>query len=386
MALAELERPVRGPDGRASALRLYRAWPEGPARLALEYRDEVGRVVSGHWFATGEAAREALRPVRRRTDLEVERLAAAGGLVALYPPGDDALLKGLRPAVERPGSELLSHRPWRRASVKLDSGSGPSYAKVMRPRRAAQVAERARQATDLAAGAFATPRLRAVEEDGVLIFDEVAGARLLEVVRGEGRDRALAALGEALRALHDAQPAESLAPYPHVEAARRLVDHAEAVESLAPAASSQLAGLARSIGARLEPPVGPPAPLHRDLNGTNMRITEAGGVGILDFDQLTLGDPAIDLGGALARLVGNIESFQRPLEEELAASAAFLDGYRPAGALLKRAEGHFRATLVQGACGCVLRPAGRPHLPALTKWAADERGLSELLRGTGSGV
>ncbi|MGH2949349.1 MAG: phosphotransferase family protein, partial [Solirubrobacteraceae bacterium] len=108
-------------------------------------------------------------------------------------------------------------------------------------------------------------------------------------------------------------------------------------------------------------PAAEPAPLHRDLHDKQVLVDPHGGVGLLDFDTLATGDPALDVGNLLAHL--DLRALQGRCTPDDAgrAAAAFLAGYEAGADLEERAAVFAAATRVRLACVYALRPAWR-HL------------------------
>jgi aminoglycoside phosphotransferase (APT) family kinase protein len=109
------------------------------------------------------------------------------------------------------------------------------------------------------------------------------------------------------------------------------------------------------------PPV-VPVPIHRDLHDKQVLVEPGGGIGVLDFDTLALGDPALDLGNLLAHL--DLRALQHRCSEVDAErlGAALLDGYGTRTTLRERAAAYAQATRVRLACVYAFRPSW-PGLP-----------------------
>lgn len=94
--------------------------------------------------------------------------------------------------------------------------------------------------------------------------------------------------------------------------------------------------------------------LHRDLHDKQVLVDEAGEVGVLDFDLLAAGDPALDLGNLLAHL--DLRAAQGLVVDAAPLRAAVLAGYGPSGAVLSRLPAYERATRLRLAAVYAFRP------------------------------
>ncbi len=282
-------------------------------------------------------------------------------------PKEDEALPGLAPTLAR--GRLVAYRPGRRATVRI-GGTPPAYAKVVRPRRAAAVAERARVvATALGGrpGAPAVPGL--VDVDlvvGVLVFAEAPGRSLHPAADAEAIGRVAASLVElhAVDAAGLGLPTDggvSLGQYVRL-AADAFPDRAAFLR----AALQQVTTLPRSRqpDERL---------LHGDLHDKNVVLGRRG-VTLLDLDLARPGSPSDDVGNLAAHLV--LRSLQAGEGRGAGRRAArsLVDAYRRAGGsaaddAVRRAMAR---TLLRLACLYQFRRRWQPLVPALaeeaTRW------------------
>ncbi len=171
--------------------------------------------------------------------------------------------------------------------------------------RAFQLATRVADRLEAAGGVTRAVRpLAWLERDGAVLFPEVAGRPLSELLR-LGDDRAIGHLeeaGRALRALHSAplSLAESLACRDFatdVESVRRASEHIFALRPRTGAAIAETLERAGALYDRL--PAEPAAFTHGDFKGDHLWASR-GGLMLLDFGSCALGDPALDVGKFLA--------------------------------------------------------------------------------------
>jgi aminoglycoside phosphotransferase (APT) family kinase protein len=364
--LASLHK-IAPPPGVAadSPLTLRRAWPRPDGRLLLEYLDESGRIVG----AQAGLDRDAIAAEQRlaaHAGLPVPRVTAAGhrGAAAssrlpsilLHAAGADGRLPALHPLLARPQARLLAHRATRRAVVALD---GTAYVKAVRPSRAGAVAAATTAAAGLAAGAFSVPAVLGADTTaGTVSYSPLLGRRLTDLLSTPGGADAMAALGAALRALHAASPPPGVALH---DVARELDVIARATAAVAPYAPALAVRARRAAAAierrltRLAPVV--PVPVHRDLHDKQVLVDPGGGLGLLDFDTLALGDPALDLGNLLAHLELRALQARCSTADSKRLAAALLDGYRADRGVIARAASYADATRVRLACVYAFRPA-----------------------------
>ena len=130
---------------------------------------------------------------------------------------------------------------------------------------------------------------------------------------------AAASLGQFLGALHEPAPADApVNPFRGVPLANRTEVFESRLDRLAAdvdAAAARLVWAEALAAPRWD---GPPLWLHGDLHPANILVDRGRISGVIDFGDITAGDPATDLSVAWALLPG-------------AAHAAFRDAYGAAG-------------------------------------------------------
>jgi hypothetical protein len=304
-------------------LRLRRAWPRSAEHLLLDLDDpsSEGRV-AGQWFADrATATRVAGATVG----------AERRGRVVLQPHGADRKLTALASLVRRPDSRLIAHRPERRAVVVLDGGS--AYAKLVPRRKIETLRHRSRRAARLP---IRTPALVDCDTGDMVITKALPGVPLPELLTGPRAEEALTVVGTAVARLHRcAPPAGSSLHGPADEVAVT-----EGWERWARAY-----GLPPLDAVRDAPSYPPPPPtlrlIHRDLHDGQFLLSAdadgrltADGVGLLDFDLMAAGDPALDLGNLVEHLY--LRARQGTLSDPDSARNALLAGYDPDDATTSR--------------------------------------------------
>jgi hypothetical protein len=355
-----------------SELRLTRAWPREPGRLSLEYNRNEGKLLAGQWFANhtqaADVAVQTLRASERHGGRSYAyRLAGEpGGMLLLQRHGADRKLPGLAALLAQPGASLLVHRPERRAVVKLITGSTPQYARVLPPERLAATLYTAATATAaLQNSPFAVPQLlRTDAAAGVAIWAALPGWPLDTLLDRPELPDLLHAIGAALRTLHIAPPANLRAhsAQAEIDVCTAWVAHAA---TAAPWLGPDLHARAAAIRTALEKPAEPATLIHRDLYDKQIFVAAGGRLGLLDFDTLAAGEPALDLGNLIAHL--ELRMLQGFMSEEQAqhAAEALLSGYHPAGATLHRLPVYHAAARLRLACVYTFRPRWAHLVPAL---------------------
>lgn len=291
---------------RSRDLRIRRAWPRSPEHLLLDIVDADGAAIAGQWFADAERTRRVRAATPGAWTLDS---------VVLQPRGGDRRLPLVGDLVRRDQHHLVAHRPERRAVIAAPQ----AFVKAVRPGRLESMVRRARLAATLDVGA---PEVLDVDQAAAAMTTAVLSGQVLTDLLGGPRATAAArAAGQVLARLH-------AAPIPK---AIDLGEHGPAEER---AVLDRWSGLAQSYGlirAGTKPlgptPSGHRSLIHRDLHDGQLMIDRDGDVGVLDFDLLTVGDPALDLANLLAHL--ELRAMQGLLGDLAGATAATLEGYRP---------------------------------------------------------
>ena len=299
-----------------AGLRVRRAWPRSEGHLLLDLAGADGSV-AGQWFeATDQAAEVAAATCGARL-LGNGRESAR---LVLQPAGADRKLKGLAGLLTRPSVQLVSHRPERRAVVQR-SGKSPGYLKLVPQGRLAKLATQTEQAAQLP---MRTARVLEVDETlSAVVTAALPGRPLRGWLTGPDAAEACRQVGRTLAVLHSLEPVG-------------LAWHGAAEER---AITERWEGWARRWGvgsaSLLEDWPAPRLPtrpvlVHRDFHDGQVLLDESYVVGLIDFDLMAAGDPAVDVANFLCHLE------LREQQGGAAAAplvAAFLDGYRPSQAV-----------------------------------------------------
>ena len=342
----------------AAGVALRRAWPRSGAHLLLdlddlERRGDLDHRVAGQWFADLDVAKE----VANDTEGAYRR-----GRVVLQPNGADRRLTELAALLRQPDSRLVAHRPERRAVVALDGGA--RFAKLVPRRRLGGLRHAALRADRLP---IRTPEVLMDETERMLVTAALPGTPLSELLSGPRAEEALRAVGSALARLHRCPPpagATVHGPQDEVAVTTRWEDWARTYqlpvrapeprapeprvpgsrvpESGAPESHSAVdASTAESDGGGPQPAVSSLRVIHRDLHDGQLLLTsgldgrfQADGVGLLDFDLVAAGDPALDLANLIEHL--HLRERQGTLADAESAARALLDGYGPDEDVLDR--------------------------------------------------
>lgn len=267
-----------------------------------------------------EAARRGVRQPFTRlsgTDLPEQRRVTISPLDADFPQlvrlSDPRHLAQALSAAGLPDGHTrvaaLRYRPGRRHVLRLTDpgGSGaPLYAKLHRtghrsaPERLAAAAEHLRSAEPEVL--LALPAAELVD-DGALVWLAAPGVPLSDLVLS-GHLPSVAAAGAALRALHEVPaPAPGHLPSHDLEREVRTVRSASThIAGLCPGTAARAAAVIDAVDERVgRLPAEPPTFLHGDVK-TEHVLVSGRGTTWLDLDRCSMGDPALDLGKALADL------------------------------------------------------------------------------------
>jgi Ser/Thr protein kinase RdoA (MazF antagonist) len=261
--------------------------------------------------------------------------------------------------VSTPGARLLSHRPESRAVVRIggDDAAESRFVKIVAPQRVERLVAPLR----LLAGselAFRVPTLlesRAAE--GHVVLASIPGQSLHDLLAEPARFVAgAAAAGEALRSLHRLS-----APGLRQHHAGRVVEELERrvrfLDAFHPPLAGRIGALLGAVAEALERDGrGPLVPVHRDFHDKQVVLDGDGGVGVLDFETLSLGEAAMDVANALAHF--ELRALQGLCSTATAAAAAgaILDAYHPSAATGRRLGPHLDATRLRLATLYALRP------------------------------
>lgn len=173
---------------------------------------------------------------------------------------------------------------------------------------------------------FATPRwFGAIDSLSLELWGELTGVPLADAELGEAVPVA-ASVGRALRSLHsmkanlaDARPDDCI-ELSLTEATHHLSKHV-------PELASELTAMREQTAPFLEwSRSHPPSPTHHDFHGFNLLIDGAT-VGLLDFEDLALGDRFHDVGALLAHFVELESRSSGPTVQFEQQRAGFLAGY-----------------------------------------------------------
>ncbi|MEE8154904.1 MAG: phosphotransferase [Phycisphaerales bacterium] len=339
-------------------LALRRAWPRSHGHLLLEYIDGQGRIVPGQWMQdVQQLKRVADETAKCCPNLTPVVVVSDAGPILLQPRGADRRLVGLRALLARPGSTLLSHRPERRAVVRLEGSPDRRFAKVVRPSRVRAVSNVARDLSTSPDRPFTVPEVIEVDErQGVVIFSALAGIGLDALF--SDRERlvpAARATGGALRWLHDKAPRPQKTHNAQAEIGV-LQKWLTRVEAFALTRCDRLHEAAAKVFKALNADACHLTMIHRDFYEKQIVIGSDGQVGILDFDTAAAGEPALDVANLFAHLELRVLQGRCSLSSASQATDALLEGYDPRSEVLARLPAYRDASRLRLACVYAFRP------------------------------
>lgn len=348
---------------------LVRAWPSARGGLTLELRAPGGALVAARWPADGGS--DGPRAVARD-----------GRLVRLHERGEDPRLPALAELAARPGARLLVHRLGRRGVARLPDGT---YAKAVRPARLPGLAAAASRAAALRGDFDVAQPVEVDERRGVLRCSALRGTALHD--RLEDR-AAAAAAGAAVRSLHSCTPPPGLAAHDataeaavvdewvaRLSGALRIVRGTGTDPSAAGVVARRAGALAPRVRDALQAGAQRPAPVavHRDLHDKQI-LVDGDRVGLLDFDTLALGEPALDLANLLAHIELRALQGRCAPAASRAARDSVLTAYRPDESLRERIAPYAAAAFLRLACVYAFRPVRPGLLKALLERVQPDHG------------
>jgi hypothetical protein len=290
----------------AAGWRLRRAWPDGSGNLSLDLVDLAG--------SAGARATTA-------------RWTAEDGL-RLLPEGTDPRMPAVAELLVGGAAVLISHRPGRRAVLRTADG----FAKVVPAKRHPALLAATRRAEQLP---VRTPTLVASDpERGLVVTAALPGRGLGELLATARAVDSCHSVGRLLAELHRL-PGRDLPVHGPVEELAVLDRWATRAAAWGLPPAYPLVSL---------PPTPPNAPrrtIHRDVHDRQFLVACDGTVGMIDFDLMAAGDPALDLANLLAHL--ELRERQGLVESARPLADAVLEGYRPSAALADRLP-FYRAT------------------------------------------
>jgi len=237
------------------------------------------------------------------------------GLV-LRRPGLDERLPGLRMLYDRSFARhivtqllerdmgpidinLVAHRLGKRAVLRIDAADQTIFARV-RAIKSADGAERYARHQSLWDARALCSHLQIPEPLGLL---PELGLSLFSELPGEAPNFSLAHSGAIAAALADLQQLDlsGLLIHTGIEEARLLHDWLMRCRRYRPTFASELEAGVKKVTKVLSGRESVFRPCHRDLHEKQILMAN-GVVGLLDFDTLSLADPALDAGNLLAHL------------------------------------------------------------------------------------
>ncbi|WP_168199242.1 aminoglycoside phosphotransferase family protein [Pseudorhodobacter turbinis] len=219
--------------------------------------------------------------------------------------------------------QILRYKPGRRLVLRCGDTLVKAYSKT----DFAAAVEGARIAETLGGAT-----IRAVSErHRCIAWNWLAGASLCAESNGQGDVVAWRRAGLMLTRIHSSDAR----PHRRVTRTDEAMDDAAAVSalmSLSQDLAGQAASLVLALAARLEKAPFHPTLIHGDFSADQV-LVNGPDVAIIDWDRAATGDPARDIGSALARLDAQCIDGTISRAERNAFTAALCEGYRgPAGA------------------------------------------------------
>ncbi|TRD16006.1 phosphotransferase family protein [Palleronia caenipelagi] len=296
--------------------------------LQLVYRQGNQTVIAEYHGSAAEAEADALRSSLAKSRRGLRAMLDAGAVVAdpetgliLRRPGLDARLPGLRLLHDTdaaralltriegsdPGAvttTLMAHRLGKRAVIRLTPATGPTRylrLRAVKSRTGQTAFDRHRALWAAARGSAALILPEPLGEEaalGATLFAALPGAP--PGFDGPGAGQTCRAIAEAIASLQ-ALPLTGLPHHDGAAEARLLRDWFGRFQIVFPDDAADLALALQQVTDALMTHQPAPVPCHRDLHEKQILI-DGPLAGLLDFDTVCLGAPAMDPGNLLAHL------------------------------------------------------------------------------------
>lgn len=358
LATLSLSRELAGTIGLAdTTARLRRAWPRSAAHLLLEYETDGGVILPGQWFRDREALDKVFDETNQSSpNARALILPVADQRIMLQTGGADRTLKSLVNVLNEPEAALVVHRPEQRAVVRLGGAPARTFVKVVRPRAAGRVLEAFQYFWSAPGRWFAIPEVCQYDPaEGILRLSVLPGQSLFDLPPSRIAD-SMRQAGQMLRYVHDLQPpswAKAHGPAEEVAVLEKWITMAGALGvHLGFRAEEVLATVADALTRE----VTPSTLLHRDFHDQQCLVDAEGHIGLLDFDTLAVGEPALDVANMLGHLELRLWQARMTSIGASEAAALFLDGYSPHRRTLARIQAYIDSTRLRLACVYSFRP------------------------------
>lgn len=326
-------------------LSLRRAWPREGRKLLLEYVDQHDRVWAGQWYGE-DSDQSHLERICRQTAAAAPgrqvRIPHELGLV-VQEGGADRKLLSLAHIAGEPGNTLVSHRAEKRAVVKLYGVMG--HAKIVEPAKAPALIHAGQAAASLEA--VSAPRLLWADYPrGVATWETLPG-HTLHQLGNEAPTESWTALGSQLRRLHSTPAPRGLPTHEWRHETKVIETWFRRFAAFAPRQADRLSPTVTRAVADLADDAAGLALIHRDLHDKQVLLDRRGRIHWIDFDTLSVGEPALDLANLLVHLDLRVAQGSLVPDKAVEAAGAVLDSYRPSAAVRRRFAAYAATTLLR---------------------------------------
>ncbi len=349
------------PEALLAALRV--ALPGLPAsrgRLSyLRYKPAMSCLAGYELEVDGRTCHVHAKTVASPWSRKLARLAAAGAQPGALGFGQTWVASGrtlvrelpndarLAPPALDQGCTILRYKPERRLVVRRESAAGPQVLKAYAPREFLDAARGA--AAFRSQGSVRLAPLGEADHDRRTVISGWLPGRLLteELAAGRVTGTELEGVGQALAELHAQSARLQRVRTPEDEAAALLRIAAD-IARLLPAAAEPIRRVSEALVRQLRESRPRLAPTHGDFYAQQV-LLDGPRVGVLDFDEAALGDPASDIGNFLAHLERDLLRGRMPPALDPLVRERLLAGYArhaplPAGVALQTAVALFRVS------------------------------------------
>ena len=328
----EIDDRVSTQLGARGLLRLNRAWPRDVDHLLLEYLDGNGRLIPGQWHLNTahlqQIHKQTIAVVKEHKLSPRSTLVGRGGhAILLQPYGEDRKLRGLAAALVGDETEIVSHRPERRAVLRRRETDGEAYLKFTSPSSAQRILTAHEWLSEQNVRGFEHPQLILSDvTEGVTICHSIQGVNAASLSIAELIEHT-PKIARALRGLHRLSAPSRVSTHDGNAEAQVLERWHAMASSYNPVFGDCLRDLVATCSEDLRSCPSQSNALHRDFFDKQVIITDSHQVAIIDFDTLAKGDPSLDVANYLAHIQLRCVQRQWPAAAASDLQTSFLASY-----------------------------------------------------------
>lgn len=353
----------------STPLKLTRCWPQSSGHLLLEYIDSRGQRIPGQWFANPTQLNdifEQINAIAHSQAIKVDTINEHPILLQLN--GSDSVLVDLNTFLLNTSRQLISHRPGKRAVVRLAQQDESFYYKFFGSEKSFLKA--IKQASCIRQ--FGIKQLRTASiidynhESRWIQYSSIKGASLFDLLSMNWNDTNISRMiGATLRRLHESPLHQDMRIHEEKDEACVLINWVDNASFYFPSRGEKLKKQAQQVIQRLSEVSSRGGVLHRDLH--DKQILLAGNLypGFIDFDTLAWGPPALDLANLLVHLELRVLQNKATSLQVQSIGKAIIEGYDCAN-IERDLTTFLDVTRLRLACVYAFRPRWQAASKAIT--------------------